>query len=75
MILSYLFLAVRDAADLLDKMLKELIKKFPFDFDKFIPLFSERVNYLNSPDCRRVCLIPRKEKNRLLLLLLLLFLY
>jgi hypothetical protein len=37
-------------------MLKEIIRKYPFDFEKFIPLFSERVNYLNAPDCRRVFL-------------------
>jgi hypothetical protein len=47
---------VRDAADLLDKMLKEIVRLYQnqFDFEKFMPLFSERVNYLNAPDCRRV---------------------
>lgn len=50
--------AVRDAADLLDKMLKEIVRLYQnqFDFEKFIPLFSERVNYLNAPDCRRMIL-------------------
>lgn len=49
--------AVRDAADLLDKMLKEIIKKYPiFDYEKFIPLFSDRVNHLIAPGCRKVIL-------------------
>lgn len=45
--------AVRDATELLDRLMKEIVCANDLDFEKFIPLLSYAVNALTVANCRR----------------------
>jgi hypothetical protein len=57
--------AVKNGAELLDRLVKEVVCKNKFDLPQFIPVLKKSVEEVSNPDCRRVCLhflLPNTSK-------------